>query len=45
MIYVILFIIVLFIIFSTDSKTDENIMWSKKPNINSETITISKNEN
>ena len=34
-----------FTTFSTDFKTDKNIMWTKKPNINSETITISKNEN
>ena len=31
-----------FTTFSTDFKTDKNIMWTKKPNINSETITISK---
>ena len=34
-----------FTTFSTDFKTDKNIMWTKKPNINSETIIISKNEN
>ena len=31
--------------FSTDFKTDKNIMWVKNPNVNSKTITISKNEN
>ena len=30
---------------STDFKTDKNIMWTKKSNINSETIIIYKNEN